>query len=152
MARGAKGKFIKRLYHTVGLAKMLYAADIWCTSPIDKPRASARATGHVAKMERVQNKVALCITGALRTTPSDLLLPHTGLIPLQLQVKKICQNSAIRIATLCAHYPLYKTANRAAKKVPKRHPSPLHLILHLLPAHPNKIKTIDMLRKPPKWR
>src|SRR5271168_562310 len=152
MARGAKGSFIKRLYHSVGLAKMLYTADVWCTSPIDKPGASTRTSSHVIKMKRVQRKVALRITGALRSTPSDLLLPHAGLIPLQLQIKKICQNSVLRIATLPAHHPLYKTANRAAKKVPKRHPSPLHLILRLLPTHPNKIKTIDTLRKPPKWR
>src|ERR1700678_3496449 len=110
---------------------------------IDKPRTSSKATGHIAKMEQVQRKVALRITGPLRTTPSDLLLPHAGLIPLQLQVKKICQNSALRIATLPPHHPLYKTVNRAAKKVPKRHPSPLHPILCLLPVHPSKIETID---------
>src|ERR1700678_879 len=70
MARGAKGSFIKRLYHSVGLAKMLYAADVWCTSPIDKPGASTRTSSHVIKMEQVQWKVGLRITGALRTTPS----------------------------------------------------------------------------------
>jgi hypothetical protein len=69
-----------------------------------------------------------------------------------LQIKKICQNSALRIATLPKHHPLYKTANRAAKKVTKRHPSPLHLILRHLPARHSKIETIDMLRKPPEWR
>ena len=58
----------------------------------------------------------------------------------------------LRIATLPAHHPLYKTANRAAKKVPKRHPSPLHLILRLLPTHPSEIETIETLRKPLKWR
>src|ERR1700678_2483786 len=56
MARGVRGSFIKRLYHSVGPAKMLYAADIWCTSPIDKPRASTRTNSHVIKMERVQRK------------------------------------------------------------------------------------------------
>src|SRR5271168_2650149 len=152
MAKGAKGKFIRRLYYTVGLAKMLYTADVWCTSPLDRPRAASRSSTHITKMEHVQRKVALRITGALRTTPSDLLLPHAGLIPLQLQIKKICQSSALRIATLPEHHPLYRTAIRAAKKVPKRHPSPLHLILRLLPTRHKRIETIDTLRKPPNWR
>ena len=51
MAKGAKGKFIKRLYHSVGLAKMLYAADVWCTSPIDKHGAFTKSNSHVIKME-----------------------------------------------------------------------------------------------------
>src|ERR1700678_68322 len=152
MAKGAKGKFIRRLYYTVGLAKMLYAADVWCTSPLDRPRAASRSSTHITKMERVQRKVALRVTGALRTTPSDLLLPHAGLIPLQLQIKKVCQNSALRIATLPVHHPLFKTANKAAKKVPKKHPSPLHIILRLLPSYPSNMETIDTLRKPPGWR
>jgi ribonuclease HI len=152
MARGAKGRFIKRLYYTVGLAKMLYAADIWCTSPIGRSKTTSKTPVHVTKMERVQRKIALRITGALRTTPSDLLLPHAGLIPLQLHIKKICQNSALRIATLPAHHPLCKTANKAATKAPKRHPSPLHIILSLLPTHPRSMETIDTLRKPPNWR
>ena len=72
MARGAKGKFIKRLYLMVGLAKMLYAADVWCPPPTDKPGTFTRASTHVTKMEREQRKIALQTTGALRTTPSDL--------------------------------------------------------------------------------
>src|ERR1700678_2804795 len=115
MARGTKGRFIKRLYYTVGLAKMLYAADVWCTSPLERSNTKSRTSAFITKMERVQRQVALRITGALRTTPSDLLLPHAGLIPLQLQIRKICQNLALRIATLPAHHPLCKTANKAAK-------------------------------------
>ena len=152
MARGTKGRFIKRLYYTVGLAKMLYAADVWCTSPLERSNTKSRTSAFITKMERVQRQVALRITGALRTTPSNLLLPHAGLIPLQLQIRKICQNLALRIATLPAHHPLFRTANKAAKKVPKRHPSPLQIILCLLPAHPSKMETIDTLRKPLEWR
>src|ERR1700678_2681879 len=104
----------------MGWAKMLYAADVWCTSPLERSNTKSRTSAFITKMERVQRQVALRITGALRTTPSDLLLPHAGLIPLQLQIRKICQNSALRIATLPAHHPLFRTANKAAKKVQYR--------------------------------
>ena len=35
MAGGMRGRFIRRIYKGVGLAKMLYAADVWCALPPD---------------------------------------------------------------------------------------------------------------------
>ena len=150
--RGVKGVFIRRLYNAVGLAKMLYAADVWCTSPIDKSRTTTRPTIHTTNMERIQRKIAIRITGALRTTPSNLLFPHAGLTPLQIHIKKICQNAALHIATLPKHHLLHNTTSKAAKKVPKKHPSSLHLILCLLPTHPSNIETIDKIKKSPTWK
>src|SRR5271155_624380 len=147
-----RGKFIRRLYTSMGLAKMLYAADVWCTPlPSSGTRTRGKANTFIKKMERVQRKIALRIAGALRTTPSDLLFPHAGLSPLQIYIEKICQNSALRIATLPAHHPLFKAAKRAATRLPKKHPSSLHYILHLLPSFPGQIETIDTIRKPPNW-
>src|SRR5271163_3786496 len=123
MARGMKGKLIKRLFASIGLAKMLYAVDVWCApTPNKKPGTREKTKTHIKKMERIQRKVAIRITGALRTTPSDLLFPHTGLPPLQLHVENVCQNSAVRIATLPKHHLLHRDAWKAATRLPKRHP------------------------------
>src|SRR5271155_3906065 len=154
MARGMRGRFVRRIYKGVGLAKMLYAADVWCALPPDnQPRAGAKSKSKtfIKKMERVQWKIATRITGALRTTPSDLLFPHAGLPPLQFHVEKICQNSAIRIATLPKHHPLHGIAHKAATRIPKKHPSPLQFILNSLPFHISEIETIDTIKKPPSW-
>src|SRR5271156_6298685 len=152
MASGMRGNLIKRLFTSVGLTKMLYAADVWCTpTPNKRPGTRAKTKTHVKRMERVQRKLAIRITGALRTTPSDLLFPHAGLSPLQLHVEKVCQNSAVRIATLPKHHPLHKAAQKAATRLPKKHPSPLQIILHSLPFLPSEIETIDTIKKPPNW-
>jgi len=152
MASGMKGKFIKRLFTGVGLTKMLYAADVWCAPiPNKRPSRGKKPKAHVQKMERIQRKIALRITGALRTTPSDLLFPHAGLPPLQLHIEKICHNSAIRIATLPKHHPLYNDARKAATRLPKRHPSSLQIILYSLPLLPHDIETVDTIKKAPSW-
>ena len=152
MASGMRGKFIRRLFTSVGLAKMLYAADVWCTpTPNKRPGTRAKTKARVKRMERTQRKLAIRITGALRTTPSDLLFPHAGLSPLQLHIENICQNSAVRIATLPKHHPLHRDAQKAATRLPKRHPSPLQIILYSLPLLPSDIETIDTIKKPPDW-
>ena len=77
---------------------------------------------------------------------------HTqGSPPLQLHIENVCQNSAVRIATLPKHHPLYRDAQKAATRLPKRHPSPLQIILHSLPLLPSEIETIDTIKKPPNW-
>jgi len=116
IAKGMKGEFMRAMLYGVALPSMLYAADIWCVPPVT--RSSGRQTrgtkGFIGRMERVQRQAALQITGALRTTPTDLLLAHADIAPIEYHLCKICHSAALRIATLPQTNPVGKVARCAA--------------------------------------
>jgi hypothetical protein len=97
VTKGMHGAHAHRLYYSVAIPSMLYAVDVWCPKPAS-PSNSRKKGGMKAaiwKMETVQRKAALQATGALRTTPSDLLFTHTNMIPLSSHIKLICQRLAL---------------------------------------------------------
>jgi ribonuclease HI len=90
-------------------------------------------------------------TGALRTTPSDLLFAHADMAPMKWLVKLQCQRAALRLATLGESHPLYLTINKAAGSYPRRHVSPLHDILHISKISPFSVETVDCRPRHPGW-
>ncbi|KIJ90961.1 hypothetical protein K443DRAFT_126361 [Laccaria amethystina LaAM-08-1] len=73
IAKGMKGEFMR-----VALRSVLYAADIRCIPPVtrDNGKQTRGTMGFIRRMERVLRQAAIQITGALWTTPMDLLLTH----------------------------------------------------------------------------
>ena len=104
------------------------------------------------KMESVQRKATLLATGALRTTPSDLLFTHANMLSLRSHIKLICHGSALHIAMLPKEHPLYATARRAMGRRLHRHTSPLYDILDSAGICTNTIETVNTITKPPTWR
>ncbi|KAF8954633.1 hypothetical protein BDZ97DRAFT_1676236, partial [Flammula alnicola] len=86
-SKGMQGAFARRMFYGVTAASMLYAADVWCAPPRGRRGRNGRikegTTAAIRKMETVQRKAALQVTGALRTTPTDLLFAHADMIPMQ---------------------------------------------------------------------
>jgi ribonuclease HI len=70
---------------------------------------------------------------------------------MHLAINKVCARAAIRFATLPTHHPLYPHTKRAAKKCPKKFPSPLHRIMDTYKLHPDSTKSIQPVRQTPKW-
>ena len=106
----------------------------------------------IRKMETVQRKAVLLVTGALRTTPSDLLFAHANMLPIRFHIKLICHGSALRIASLPKEHPLYATARRAMGRRLRRHTSPLYDILNSAGIRTNDIETVNTITKHPTWR
>jgi ribonuclease HI len=154
VARGMHGTFARKLYYSVAIPSMLYAADVWCpqTQNTSGSRKKNGMKAAIRKMETIQRKAALKSTGALRTTPSDLLFIHANMLPLRSLIKLICQRSALRIASLPKQHPLYATARKAMGRRLKRHTSALYDILHQAKIRNNPIESIDTISKPPTWR
>src|SRR5277367_438230 len=98
----------------------------------------------VRKLESIQRKAAIQTTGALRTTPSDLLFAHTDMAPMKSLIKSLCHRAAIHLAALDSYHPLYQVINKAAGIYPRTHASPLHDILHFSKITPFSIETIDV--------
>jgi len=134
---------------------MLYAASVWLT-PItrrgDGMRKSRGSVGAATKLARVQRMAAIHITGALRTTANDTLDAHADLLPLDLLIDKHCFREALRLATLPTTHPLQSHVKKAAKRKPKKFPSPLHVLFHAYPIDPPSVETIEAVRRSPKWK
>ena len=154
VTKGMHRRFMRRLFYSVAAPSMLYAADVWCTQPAKRTGTKiARGMGAVIrKMESVQRKAALQTTGALRTTPSDLLFAHADMLPLRYYIRTLCQRAALHIATLPKEHPIYAAARKAMGRRLKRHTSPLYEILDSAKIRTNEIETIGISTKPPIWR
>jgi hypothetical protein len=143
---------MRHLYLSIAIPKMLYAADVWFT-PIRKSQSGKKATGSVGfatKMAKVQRVAALSITGALRSTPSDLLDAHADLMPIRLAVEKVTHNATLRMLTLPDNHPLHTHLQKASNYV-KAHRSPLHELLRAHNLQAGNIEHIEPIRHKPSW-
>src|SRR5271155_3419445 len=150
--KGMRGGLARRLYHGVAVASMLYAVDVWGAPSFRKRGRDRAGGGAVKKLESIQRKAAIQATGALRTTPSDLLFAHADMVPMKRLIKLLCRRAAIRLATLDRHHPLHHTVQKAVGSYPKTHASPLHDILHLSKIKSSSLETIDFRPRHPCWR
>ena len=155
-SRGIHARYIRQLYLSIAVPRMLYAADIFLTPQqnIGKRTKDGRSKqAAVNKLASIQRKAALMITGAMKTTATDVTEVMANLIPFNLLVDKYRQCAAIRLATLPPTHPLHKPVKNAASKLVKRHATPLHDLMHRFNVHPQSIETIkaacfDMAWKP----
>jgi len=68
---GITPKFVKRLYTSVALPRVLYAVDVWCT-PTNMDYAGPKTVGSaraIKKITSTQRAGALAITRGLCTSP-----------------------------------------------------------------------------------
>ena len=150
-SKGIKGHLARQLYMAAAVPAMLYGASVWLT-PIR--RSGSRGTkskgsiGTANKLSRVQRMAATHITGALRTTATDVLEAHADLLPMDLLIDKHCYREALRLATLPSAHPLHSHVKKAARNKPRKHPAPLHEIFHAFSLHPADIETIAPIRHP----
>ena len=102
-----------------------------------------------AKLMTTQRAGAQAVMGGLRTTPTDVLEMHAHLMPIHLEIDKICHRAASRIATLPPTHPLHKPAKKCAGRRVKRHRSPLHLLMLAYNAHPQDVENIKPAARNP---
>ncbi len=122
---------VRRLYLSVVVLSMLYAADTFLT-PIRKLAGHTRkhgSAGNIRRLTQIQRQALLVMTGALRTSPTDALEAHARLLPFDLLVDKICHRAAVRLCTLPKTHPLAPHVRRAGLKLVKSHRSSLHELL-----------------------
>lgn len=151
VSTGIHPKLMRQMYQAVALPKMIYAADVWYTPP-HIPPGKTRRVGSVTvlrEIQQIQRQGTLAITGALRSTATDILDLHANVLPIELQLKKACHRAITRIATLPDTHPLYQPVRRCAKRYVKHHRSALHHLTHLFNINPDDLETITPTRRPP---
>jgi hypothetical protein len=148
-------KYVCKLYLTIAVPCMLYAVDIFLTQQKkvgkrageDRPKQAI-----VNKLASIQRQAVIMITGAMRTTATDILDIMAGLLPFHAQVDKHQHRAALWLAMLPKSHPLDKPISNAAKRLVKHHPTPLHDLMHAFGIQPQKIETIKAVRQSTKWK
>ncbi|KAJ8462821.1 hypothetical protein ONZ45_g17797 [Pleurotus djamor] len=130
---GISPALLRRLYLAVAIPKMTYALDVWYTPPHLKEGARNRrgSVKALQQLERVQRSAALSISGAMRTTATDIANLHAGLPPLEATLEYICRRNAIRVAASTGGHPVTRILLEANKTSMKRHIPNIVLLIRL---------------------
>jgi hypothetical protein len=100
---GVTARYVRQLYLSIAIPQILYAADIFLTpqkKTNQKPKNRKLNQAFVNKLTTIQQKAAIMITGAMRTTATDILDVMANLLPIHLLIDKHRQQAALRMATL----------------------------------------------------
>jgi len=144
---GVSPKLMRQLYLSVAIPKLTYGADIWYTPPY-KPTGATNNSGSVGvlkTLQKTQRLATISIVGALRSTPSDLLDAHAGVLPMELLLRKSCHRALVRLLTLPRSHPLHKIIQKARSFPPSKHLSPIDQLLKIFRLHRKTIETIAPL-------
>lgn len=115
--------------------------------PSGRPRPRG-STGIARKLLRVHRQMAIFISGALRTTATDVACLHANLPPFKILVNLMCQRATLRMASLPDSHPLRGHLIRASHYV-QRHRSPLHELIRAFDIRPGQVETIADYRPAP---
>ncbi|EIW76032.1 hypothetical protein CONPUDRAFT_64937, partial [Coniophora puteana RWD-64-598 SS2] len=154
-SKGIRAPFICRLYISVVIPKLLYAADIWATSSLsqdlhDIKKALRQLRGVARLLARVQREAAHQVTGGMASTATDVLDFHANFLPFSQLLHRVCARAALRLASLAKGHPLYPLVRRAAT-FRRHHCAPLHTLLHTFAITPGEMEAITPVRRAPTW-
>ncbi|KAF7363687.1 RNA-directed DNA polymerase from transposon X-element [Mycena sanguinolenta] len=149
---------MRQLYLGVCVPRMLYAADLFLSPPAVNrtllarldPKAH-RTPAVIKKLRTIQRRAALAITGALRSTPTDVLDVYANLLPIEQLIDKVRASAALRIATRPATHPLHHAIRREAARLSYTHSSPLQDLVADFVLDPQNMERITAVRFPPLW-
>ena len=151
---GLSPKFMRRLYIMVAIPKMTYGLDVWYTPP-HRNKGKRKNSGSVKALRefgKLQRMATTAINGVLRTSPTDLLDAHSGLLPMGLLLKKICHRSITRICTLPPTNPVSLQAAEYFHNPVKKHQTNIQKLVNLFKTDPELHKTIPAVSRPPVYR
>nr|GAT48527.1 RNA-directed DNA polymerase from transposon X-element [Mycena chlorophos] len=142
---GLKAASMRRLYLAICVPQMLYGADVFLEP--NEPGSKGKREKRVVKQIRtIQRKAALAITGAMPSTPTEVLDAYAALLPVDEMIAKARETAALRLATLPEDHPLQKPFAKPANPTRKQDRDSLHALARMLP-HPAKdFETIPAVR------
>ena len=100
-------------------------------------------------LQKLQRMVTLAITGALRSTPTDLLDAHAGVLPMELALLKACHRAVVRMLTLPRTHPLHREVNKVKMSPPCNHPGSVDNLIKLFQLSNIRMETISPVTDDP---
>ena len=154
LTSGLSASFMRWLYLTVTVPKMMYGLDIWysplCLEPgKNRNSSSVKALKEFSKLQQI---AALATTGALQLTPTDLLDAHAGLLPMDLLLKKICFRALTCICSLPPTNPVALQASKYHTHLAKRHITNIQYLLKLFQFDTLSLENIPATTKSPSYK
>jgi ribonuclease HI len=141
---GVSAKLMRRLYISVAIPKITYGVDTWYTPPT-KPAGQTKNSGSaraLRSLQKIQRIATLAITGTLRSSPTDLVDIHAGILPIELTLLKVCHRAIARMLTLPHSHPLHQIIEHARENPPPKHPSQLDSMLKIFRLHTLRMEVI----------
>lgn len=92
------------------------------------------------------------MTGAMKTTASDILEMHADVLPISSLLLGTCLKATARLATLPNSHPLNPFIKRASNLFVQHHKSPMHYLFHLSGIDPAETEKIYPYRRPPRYQ
>ena len=142
---------MRQLYQAIAVPSFTYAADIWFT-PVFRgvdSGMSSRSIGVAHKLSTIQRMATTAITGVLHTSASDVMEAHANLLPIELTMDRVCHQATLCLVALPESHPLFKPVRQSARRLLKRHRSPLHHLFHAFNVRPQDCRTIMPPTPPP---
>jgi ribonuclease HI len=93
-------------------------------------------------MVKLQRMATLSIMGGMKSTPTDLLDAHAGLLPMELTLQRICHRAALRLCSLPPTHPLHPLVREASRSTNDKHPDPIRTALKIFELNPRKFETL----------
>jgi ribonuclease HI len=81
--------------------------------------------------------------GTLRSSPTDLIDAHAGLLPMELTLRKACHRAMIHSLSLPDSHPLHKIIKRAKRHPPEKNLGPLDQLLKIFKLRNTTFEYID---------
>lgn len=147
---GVAHRHMRRLYISIAIPRILYAADIFL-SPATRTRKKITGGWIRNKLAAIHGKAANMIIGGMRSSPHDASIAHANLLPFHLLVDRIRHNAALRLGSLPESHPLAKHVSRAARFQIQTHRTPLHELMNTYAINPEKMEKIEAVRRGPRW-
>jgi ribonuclease HI len=138
---------MRRLYLSICVPQMLYGADVFLKPLETTSTGKVRERGVVKQLRTIQRKAALKITGALSSTPTEVLDVYANLLPIVELINKTREAAALRLATLPSTHPLHDETMHHAPAKRKKDNSTIHELMQLLPHHPRELERIPAVRR-----
>ena len=153
---GLSMEVVRRLYLTVAVPSMMYAADTFLTLLWKVPgkKNTKGSVGAIRKLAAVQRQALLPMAGAMRSMATDVLEVHANLLPFHLLVDKLCFQATAHLCTLPRTHPLSPHITRASSQYVKSHRPALHELFGVYGqwVSPKTMEKIKLVRHDPRWR
>jgi len=118
---------MRQFFISVAIPRMMYATDLFLVPGLG---ISKGTKGFISKLAKIQRQVTLHITGALRSTPTDMIDACADVLPFNLLVESLTHRATTRLANFPWSHLLAKHVDQAASRYIKAHQALLNKVIH----------------------
>ena len=95
-------------------------------------------------MVKLQRMATLGIIGGMKSTPMDLLDAHSGLLPMELTLLRICHRATVHLCSLPPSHPLFPLVREAHASTNDKHSDPIRNLLRIFDLNPQKFENLAL--------